>query len=100
MRSLVLLLIAAPLAAQVDTTATKASLLAADNALNVRIQDGSEVPLLQIADSNAAILIPGQPIMKAVDAQKVWHDRYFAKGNQYEWRAVHAIASADGQFGC
>jgi hypothetical protein len=89
--------LAASLSAQ-DTAATKRELLAYDKALAVRIQDGSSVGLLGIADANAAILIPGQPILRAVDAQQIFRQRYPAA--RYDWRPVAAIASADGAFGC
>ena len=90
------LLIAAAASAQ-DTTAVKRELLAFDKALATRSADGTDLRLLEFSDSNAAILIPGQPIVSASGAQKIFHDRYFGK---YDWRPAAAIASADGNFGC
>src|SRR4051794_20318233 len=97
MRTAVLLLAAASLSAQGDTAATKRSLLEYDRALAVRVADGSDVGLLALADSNAAILIPGQPILTAAQAAKIFRERYYG---HYDWRPVTAMASADGQFGC
>ena len=84
------------LAVQVaDTTATKAALLAADRAL----PRGDAI--LAWLEPGAAVLLPGQPILRGAGGARVaLRDRYAAPGVRYSWTPLHAVASSDGRFGC
>ncbi len=79
----------------VDTSATKASLLAADQALARRAGEN----FLTAAEPGAAVLIPGQPVRSAAAAAESFRARYGSQAS-YTWRPAHAVASADGNFGC
>jgi len=84
----------------VDSTATKAALMAADQALADRAaKDGAQVFLLNL-DPSAAVLFPGQPILRGrAQSQKAFVARY-GSPSSYSWRPVHAVVSTDGRFGC
>ena len=87
--------------AAVDTAATKASLLAADASLARLVERGGEGRFLAAADSDAAILFWGHPrvLVGPAEARGPLLARYGGRAS-YRWRPVHAIASADGRFGC
>jgi ketosteroid isomerase-like protein len=101
-RSLVLLsLLSTGLAAQqVDTSETKAAVMAADRALaDLVAKDGAQA-FLAALDPGAAVLFPGQPILRGrVGSQKAFLARY-ASPSAFSWSPVHAVASTDGRFGC
>jgi hypothetical protein len=101
-RSLFLLsLLSTTAAAQgVDTAATKAALMAADRALaNSVAKDGPQA-FLEALDPGAAVLFPGQPILKGrLGSQTAFLARY-SSPSLYSWSPVHALASTDGRFGC
>ena len=78
-----------------DTTATKRSLLLADSVLS----HGTLNDLLRRLDSRAGILLPGQPILDVAAARGELSRRYEPPAH-FSWRPAHAIASADGLFGC
>ncbi len=83
----------------VDSAAVKASLMAADWALADRTaKDGAEA-FLAALDPSAAVLFPGQQILRALASQKAFVSRYESPSS-YSWRPVHAVASTDGKFGC
>lgn len=87
------------IASSADTTRTKASLMAADTALaRVAARKGATA-LLDAASPDAAILIPGHPILRADAARDALVRRYGPPAS-YEWRPLHAVASVDGRFGC
>jgi ketosteroid isomerase-like protein len=97
---LVALVSARSLAQRADTAATKAALLAADSALAQAVQAKGVAPFLDALEPDAAVLFPGQPILRgAAEARTPFTARY-ANPSWYDWRPVHAIASADGRFGC
>lgn len=98
---LVLALFSSRLVAQrADTTATKAALIAADRTLaKATARDGPEA-FLRALTPEAAVLFPGQPILEGASAA---HDAFIARygsPSSYSWNPVHALASADGKFGC
>ena len=83
----------------VDTTATIASLLAADSALAVDADRRGVEAVLDAFEPDAAMLFSGQPIFRADSGRTAFLARYAAPAS-YRWRALHAIASADGRLGC
>lgn len=85
--------------ASADTTDTKASLLAADAALAENAERHGVRALIGTAAPGAAILIAGHPILRADAATDALHARYGAP-SAYSWQPRHALASADGRFGC
>ena len=100
LRSLLALSIfSSPLPAQrVDTTATKAALIAADRELaKATARDGAEA-FLRALTPDAAVLFPGQPILEGASAA---HDAFisrYSSPSSYSWNPVHALASVDGKF--
>lgn len=87
------------IAAPADSTATKASLMEADQALSDRTQKGGPRVFLAALDGSAALLFPGQPILAARTAGKAFLARYGATST-FSWRPIHAVVSTDGRFGC
>ncbi len=83
----------------VDTTATIASLLAADSALAVDAARRGAAAVVDAFEPDAAMLFSGQPILRADSGRAAFVARYGAPST-YRWRALHAIASADGRLGC
>lgn len=101
-RSLVLLsLLSTGVAAQqADTTVTKAAVMAADRALADRVAKHGPQVFLAALDPGAAVLFPGQPILRGRSgAQKAFLARY-ASPSSFSWGPVHAVASTDGRFAC
>jgi ketosteroid isomerase-like protein len=85
--------------APADSVATKAALMAADQALSDKTQkDGARV-FLSALDGSAAVLFPGQPILAARSATKAYLQRYDTPST-FSWRPIHAVVSTDGKFGC
>lgn len=83
----------------VDSVAVKASLMAADQALSDRVtKDGAQAFLASL-DPSAAVLFPGQPILRGQSSRKAFMARY-GSPSSYSWRPVHAVVSTDGKFGC
>jgi steroid delta-isomerase len=83
-----------------DTTATKASLMAADRDLARAIDTRGPNAFFEALDPDAAVLLWGQPtILRGADARDAFTARYRAPSS-YTWRAAHALASTDGLFGC
>jgi len=83
----------------VDTTTTIASLLAADSALAADASRRGAAAVLDAFEPDAAMLFSGQPIIRADSGRAAFLARYGAP-SAYRWRALHAIASADGRLGC
>lgn len=92
---------AQPPSPAVDTAATKASLLAADRELARRSAADGPAVVLDAMEPDAAVLFWGQPtiLRGPAEARGPFLERYGAPSS-YAWRPVHAIASADGRFGC
>ena len=91
----------ASLAAQsTDTASTKSAIMAADRALaEASTRHGPETLLAALAPG-AAVLIPGQPIMKGATEARVALAARYASPSSYSWNPVHAVVSNDGKFGC
>ena len=88
------------IALQSDTAATKASVLAADRDLAAQVASGGAERFLAALDSNAAVLFPGQPILRGAEgARSTFLARYGAPSS-FTWNPVHAVVSTDGQLGC
>lgn len=84
----------------VDTVATKAALMTADKALADRAQKDGPQAFLAALNPSAAVLFPGQPILRGrAQSQKAFLARY-GTPSSYSWRPVHAVASTNGRFGC
>jgi ketosteroid isomerase-like protein len=95
--AMILFLLAA-IVSQPDTAATKAAVLAADRDLAAAVASRPDA-FFDALDPNAAILIPGQPILRATDARSAVTARYGALAS-YSWTPVHAVVSNDGKLGC
>jgi ketosteroid isomerase-like protein len=83
-----------------DTTATKAAVLAADKALAARVASEGAVAYLSALDDDAAILFPGQPILKGEKESKAAFLARYGSPSSYKWNPVHAVASTDGKLAC
>ena len=86
-------------AQRTDTAATKTWLLAADRALAAAVADRGVAALLEALAPDAAVLIPGQPILRGVAAEGPLTARYGAP-SRLTFRPLAAVASADPSFGC
>ena len=86
-------------AAPVDSVATKAALMAADQELSDRSQKDGPNVFLTALDNSASVLFPDQPILGAKAAAKPFLARYGAPSS-FSWRPIHAVVSTDGRFGC
>jgi ketosteroid isomerase-like protein len=83
-----------------DTTATKASLIAADTALARQLASSGPDALIELLETNAPVLIPESPILRgAAEARDPLRARYGAP-SKYTWHVMHAVASTDGALGC
>ena len=83
-----------------DTTSAKAELVAFDRRLAREAADSRDpVALLDHASSDAPILLPHHPILRAGSARSVLKERYGAPAS-YAWKPAHAVVGADGLFGC
>ena len=84
-RSLVLLsfLSTGVAAQQVDTTVTKAAVMAADRALADRVAKDGPQAFLAALDQGAAVLFPGQPILRG----RVGSERPFLRGTRVRHRS-------------
>jgi ketosteroid isomerase-like protein len=93
-------LLASVAISQADTAMTKAAVLAADRALAAAVASKGAEAFLDALDPNAAVLFPGQPILKgASGARSAFLARYGAPSS-LTWNPVHSIASTDGKLGC
>lgn len=98
MKQTVLMAIAAvPLAlgAQ-DTTAAKASLLAAD-----RAAASGRVALALSVAPRATVLLPGRDVLRGTAEYRQPLGAFLLHGRRdHAWTAAHAVVSRDGTFGC
>ncbi len=91
---------ATPVSAQrADTTSTKAWLLAADRALAADVAARGAGALIDALSADAAVLIPGSPILRGHDADQPYLARY-GGGARHGWHVLAAVASSDPAFGC
>ena len=88
------------LAQRVDTTATKASLLAADAALSTQLETVGPQALVNLLEPNAAVLMVEQPILRGPGEARAPLMKRYGLPSKYRWHAMHAVASIDGNFGC
>ncbi len=87
-------------AQQGDTASTKSAILAADRNLAAAVGAKGAEAFLDALDSSAAVLFPGQPILKGrAGARTVFLARYGAPSS-LTWSPVHAVVSTDGKLGC
>jgi pimeloyl-ACP methyl ester carboxylesterase/ketosteroid isomerase-like protein len=83
-----------------DTTATKAALLAAEAALARAVQARGAAAFLDALEPGAAVLIPGQPILRGTEEARAPFLARYGGASSYSWHAAHAVASTDARFGC
>lgn len=95
------LFLAVPAAAQQrDTAAQKASVLAADrNLARAAARSGADA-FLRVLEPDAAVLIPGQPILKGPTASRTAFMARYGGPSSYSWAPTHAVASRDGRLAC
>ena len=94
-----LITLTASVTAGSDTTTVKAKLIAADMALSRQASRSGQEVVLAALDPGAAVLFPGQPVLRAAESRAPFMARY-EKPSTFSWRPVHAVASTDGLFGC
>ena len=86
-------------AQRADTASAKAWLLAADRALASVVAERGVAALVEALAPDAAVLIPGQPILRGSEAEGALVARYGAP-SRMSWRPLAAVASLDPSFGC
>ena len=87
-------------AQQSDTASTKSAILTADRNLAAVVAAKGAEAFLEALDSSAAVLFPGQPILKGrAGARTAFLARYGAPSS-LTWNPVHAVVSTDGKLGC
>ncbi|MBI3792686.1 MAG: hypothetical protein HY275_17655 [Gemmatimonadetes bacterium] len=86
-------------AQRADTARTKAWLLAVDRALAGAVAEHGVTALVEALAPDAAVLIPGQPILRGREAEPALVARY-GGASRMGWRALAAVASTDATFGC
>lgn len=84
----------------VDTTVTKAAVLAADAALARQLETVGPEALIAILEPNAAVLMAEQPILRGPEQARSPLMKRYGRPSKYTWHAMHAVASTDGAFGC
>lgn len=82
-----------------DTTAVKAEVIAADRALAASAARNAAL-YLGAMTRDAAVLIPGQPILRGPDASRTAFVARYGGASSYEWTPAHAVASTDGKLAC
>src|SRR4051812_35444222 len=96
-----LALFATPGRAQIaDTAATKAAVIAADKALAERVAKEGAAVYLSALNDDAAVLFPGQPILKGEKESRAAFLARYGSPSSYTWNPVHAVASTDGKLAC
>jgi ketosteroid isomerase-like protein len=83
-----------------DTTATKAAVLAADRALAEKVGREGAGAFVDALDEHAAVLFPGQPILKGAKAARAAFLARYAAPSSYAWNPITAVAGNDGRFAC
>ena len=86
--------------APADSTTVKAELVAADQTLAQQAARGGSEVVLKALDPNAAVLFPGQPVLRGATGSRAAFIARYEKPSTFSWRPVHAVASTDGRFGC
>jgi ketosteroid isomerase-like protein len=94
------ILAALSLAQGADTAQPRSSILAADRNLAAAVATKGAETFLDALDANAAVLFPGQPILRgSAGARTAFLARYGAP-SFLTWNPVHVVVSADGKLGC
>ena len=101
-RSLIVLaFVASSASAQTpDTTATKASVIAADRALALATSRGGPEVFLRALEPDGVVLFPGQQILKGPAAARAPFTTRYSSPSSYSWWPTHAVASTDGKVAC
>jgi ketosteroid isomerase-like protein len=98
---LAIALIAAPAFAQKsDTAAVKASVLTADRELAATSAKSGAQAFLGALESGAAVLIPGQQILRGPNASRAPFLARYGGASSYSWTPAHAVVSNDGKLAC
>jgi len=87
------------LAQKSDTTAVKAEVMAADRALAASAAKNAAVYLSALT-RDAAVLFPGQPILRGPDQARTAFMARYGGASSYQWTPAHAVASTDGRLAC
>ena len=85
---------------QADTAATKAAIIAADRNLAAAVVLRGADAFLEALDSSAAVLVPGQPILKGQKGARTAFLARYGAPSSLTWNPVHAVVSIDGKLGC
>ena len=96
----VAILSAPALAQKSDTATVKAQVLAADRALAASAAKNGAAVFLGALEPGAAVLIPGQQILKGPDASRAPFIARYGGQSSYSWAPAHAVASTDGKLAC
>jgi ketosteroid isomerase-like protein len=97
---LALAVISSPAIAQKsDTAAVKAAVIAADRALAAAAAKNAAAYLSALT-KDAAVLFPGQPILRGPDQARTAFMARYGGASSYEWTPAHAVASTDGKLAC
>lgn len=89
-----------PSPVKTDTATVKAQLMAADLALGRRSSSGGSEVVLRALEPGAAVLLPGQPVLRGAAESRAPFIARYSRPSTFTWQPVHAVASADGRFGC
>jgi len=96
----VAVLSASALAQKPDTAAVKAQVIAADRDLaSSTARNGPDV-FLRALEPGAAVLFPGQPILRGADASRSAFIARYGGESSYSWTPAHAVVSTDGKLAC
>lgn len=97
----VALLFSAPVLAQTpDTASMKSQVLAADRALAASAARNGAAVFLGELQPGAAVLFPGQPILKGADGSRTAFLARYGGQSSYSWTPAHAVVSTDGKLAC
>ena len=96
----VALLSAPALAQALDTAAVKAQVLKADRDLAASAAANGAQVFLEALTSDAAVLFPGQPILKGADASRAAFLARYGGQSSYSWAPAHAVVSTDAKLAC
>ena len=98
--AMLIALLASAALSPADTSATKAAILSADRNLAAVVASKGAQAFLDALDPNAAVLFPGQPILKGPNEARTAFLARYGNPSSLTWNPVHAVASTDGKLGC
>ncbi len=94
-------LLSAPAIAQKpDTVAFKAQVITADRDLAASTAKNGPDAFLGALEPGAAVLIPGQQILRGADASRAAFIARYGGASSYAWVPAHAVVSTDGKLAC